>query len=76
VDPATLARGFRRAFDCTVGDRIRRLRVEHATRALTETTDPLSLIALNAGFYDQPHFTNVFRRYMGMTPAEYRARRS
>jgi AraC family transcriptional regulator len=76
VDPATLARGFRRAFDCTVGDRIRRLRVEHAARALTETPQPLSLIALDAGFYDQPHFTNVFRRYMGMTPAEYRARRS
>lgn len=75
VDPATLARAYRRRFDCTVGDRIRRLRVEHAARALAETADPLSLIALDAGFYDQPHFTNVFRRYMGVTPAEYRAAR-
>lgn len=75
VEPATLARGYRKAFACTIGDRIRRLRVDHAARALVETRQPLSLVALNAGFYDQPHFTNVFRRYMGVTPAEYRARR-
>lgn len=74
VDPATLARGYRRTFRTTIGDRIRRLRVEHAARALCETNEPLSVVALNAGFYDQPHFTNVFRRYIGVTPAEYRLR--
>jgi AraC family transcriptional regulator len=73
VDPATLARAYRRRFGCTVGERIRGLRVEHAARELTETTDPLSEIALRAGFYDQSHFTNVFRRALGVTPAAYRA---
>jgi AraC family transcriptional regulator len=74
VEPATLARAYRRVFGCTVGERIRRLRVNHAAGALIETREPLSAIALNAGFYDQPHFTNIFRRYVGVTPAEYRAR--
>jgi AraC family transcriptional regulator len=74
VHPATLARGYRNTFGCTVGERIRRLRVEHAARALLETTEPLSEVALGAGFYDQSHFTNVFRRYLGVTPGEYRAR--
>lgn len=74
VHPATLARGYRKAFGCTVGERIRRLRVDHAARALLETTEPLSEVALEAGFYDQSHFTNLFRRYIGVTPAEYRAR--
>lgn len=73
VDPATLARAFRKHFGCTVGERIRRLRVEHAARELTGTTDALSEIALRAGFYDQSHFTNVFRRTVGVTPAAYRA---
>ena len=73
VNPATLARAYRKRFGCSVGERIRGLRVEHAARELTETADPLSEIALRAGFYDQSHFTNVFRRALGVTPAAYRA---
>lgn len=73
VNPATLARWYRRCFGCTVGARIRALRVKHAARELTETAEPLSEIALRAGFYDQSHFTNVFRRTFGVTPSAYRA---
>jgi AraC-like DNA-binding protein len=45
----------------------------HAARELAETAEPLSEIALRAGFYDQSHFTNVFRRTLGVTPSAYRA---
>jgi AraC family transcriptional regulator len=75
VHPATLARAYRRRFGCTVGERIRALRVEHAASALRETSDRLSEIALRAGFYDQSHFTNVFRRHVGVTPGAFRAAR-
>lgn len=74
VQPASLARAYRRRFHCTVGERIRQLRVDHAARALAESPAPLTDVALDAGFYDQSHFTNVFRRYVGVTPALYRAR--
>jgi AraC family transcriptional regulator len=74
VDSTTLARAYRRAFGCTVGERIRSLRVEHAARELVSTTKPLSRIAMEAGFYDQSHFTNVFRRRLALTPREYRQR--
>jgi len=73
VNPATLARGYRQHYGCTVGERIRSLRVRHAARELIETAEPLSEIALRAGFYDQSHFTNVFRRTLGVTPSAYRA---
>jgi AraC family transcriptional regulator len=73
VNPATLARGYRRHFGCTVGERIRALRVRQAARELTETSEPLSEIAFRAGFYDLSHFTNVFRRTLGVTPSAYRA---
>lgn len=75
VQPATLARAYRRRFGCTVGERIRQLRLEHAAAALASTTTPITEIALQAGFYDQSHFTNVFRRVLGVTPAAYRAAR-
>lgn len=32
---------------------------------------PLSLIAQQSGFYDQAHFTKVFKKMMDQTPAEF-----
>lgn len=72
VAPATLARSYRAVFRVTVGERIRQLRMERAVRELLESEEPLSSIALRAGFYDQSHFTNLFHRRMGVTPAQYR----
>lgn len=74
IHPATLSRAYRRRLGHTIGEHIRRLRIEHAARELLETGDPPSAIALRAGFYDQSHFTNVFRRMLGITPAAYRTR--
>jgi AraC-like DNA-binding protein len=34
--------------------------------------EPIARIALDAGFADQSHFTRAFRRYAGLTPAQYR----
>jgi len=69
-----LAREFRRRFGCTVGHYIRQRRVEFACHQLTASRDPLSAIALDAGFADQSHFTNAFRQLVGMTPGAFRAR--
>jgi AraC family transcriptional regulator len=73
VHPVHLAREFRRHFRCTIGDFIRQARVEFACRKIAETDAPLSEVALTAGFYDQSHFSNMFRRFTGMTPTAYRA---
>jgi AraC family transcriptional regulator len=74
VAPATLARSYRAAFHVTVGERVRRLRIERAAQELMLSREPLSTIALRAGFYDQSHFTNAFRAQVGVTPGEYRKR--
>lgn len=71
--PVYLAREFRRRFGCTMGDYVRRIRVETACRKIADSNLPLDEIALMTGFYDQSHFTNVFKRFTGTTPAEYRA---
>lgn len=72
VHPATLARGFRRAYGCTPGQMQRRLRLEFAADQLSTTDHPLAAIAQQAGFYDQSHFTNAFRRHLGTSPLQYR----
>ena len=70
--PATLARGVRKASGCSVGAYLRRLRVARAARRLAETDAPLAEIALSAGFSDQSHFSNVFRRETGLSPSAFR----
>jgi AraC family transcriptional regulator len=72
VHPVTLARTFRRAFGCTVGEYVRRLRIERATHHLAETDLSLAEIALAAGFSDQSHFSNLFRRHIGLSPSRFR----
>ena len=74
VHPGHLARAFRREYGCTLGDYVRRLRVEFACRQLASSDRPLVEIALAAGFTDQSHFTKTFRFQMQTTPAEYRRR--
>lgn len=73
VHSATVARGFREHLRCSPGEYLRRVRIEQAQRELASTAKPIAEIALAAGFYDQSHFTAVFRRLTGVTPAVYRA---
>ncbi len=72
VHPVTLARSFRRAFGCSVGEYLRRLRIERAAEQLVSGDQRLAEIALAAGFADQSHFSNVFRRRVGMSPSAFR----
>jgi AraC family transcriptional regulator len=72
VHPVTLARGFRKAYGCSVGAYLRWLRIARAARRLADTDEPLAEIALEAGFADQSHFSNVFRRETGVSPSAFR----
>ena len=70
--PVYLAREFRKHYHCTVGEYIRRLRVELACSQLSDSDEPLTEVALSAGFSDQSHFSRTLRRFTGLSPAEYR----
>lgn len=67
-----LARSFRWFHGCTIGEYVRRLRVEFACRRLATSDLSLVQVALEAGFSDQSHFTKTFKRYMRVTPAAFR----
>ena len=72
VHPVHLAQGFRRAFGLTIGEYLRRLRVQRAANRLLSTRRPIAEIALECGFCDQSHLSRVFKRVTSVTPAEYR----
>lgn len=72
VHPVHLARVFRRQFGYTMGEYVRRLRLEFAKREISATNKPLCEIALSAGFSDQSHLNKTFKNLVGITPYQYR----
>jgi AraC family transcriptional regulator len=72
VHPAHLAREFRARYGLSVGEYGRRFRLSWAATEIAGGSRPLAEIAAEAGFADQSHFTRLFKRYVGTTPARYR----
>jgi AraC family transcriptional regulator len=72
VHPAHLAREFRARHGVSVGEYGRRLRLEWAAAEIASGDRSLAEIAAEAGFADQSHFTRLFQRHVGTTPARYR----
>jgi len=72
VNRVHLARQFRACFSSSVGEFLRLKRVERACHLITTTNEPLAEVAIDCGFSDQSHFSSIFRRLMGQTPARFR----
>ena len=73
VHPVYLATLFRRYFRSTIGEYVRRLRVEFAAGEIASSNRSLCEIGLAAGFSDQSHFSKVFKHQTGMSPGLFRA---
>ena len=58
----------------TITSYIMRLRLDHFCNLLETTDLPISTAADRSGFIDSSNFSTIFRKYMGMTPSEYRKR--
>ena len=72
LHPAHVSRTFRKSMGCTLSEFVRKIRVEHAVRLIASTELPLSVIAVDAGFYDQADMTRAVKRWTGRTPAQHR----
>lgn len=70
VSKSTLLRAFVRAKGVTPYRYLETVRVEEAKKLLEQGAAPAEA-ALGAGFSDQSHFTNFFRRFIGLTPGAY-----
>jgi len=72
VHPGHLTRVFRTRHGCSIGEYVRRLRIDRAAHELAESPRPIAAIAASLGFADQSHFSRVFARVTGLTPGRYR----
>jgi AraC family transcriptional regulator len=72
VHPVHLSREFRKHYETTIGEFIRKRRIEHACHLLANSDKSLSEIALTCGFSDQSHFCAMFKSHTSLTPAKFR----
>ena len=72
LSEAHFSRAFRRTFGKSPHAFLIRRRVELAAQYMLQTEAPLSDIALQCGFTDQPHLCKHFRQITGHTPAAWR----
>lgn len=71
VHPITISKHFKRYFNCTLGDYMRKLKVKQAITLLSSTNLSLTETAYICGFSDQSHFTRIFKAMTGHLPKEF-----
>ncbi|MHC8286408.1 helix-turn-helix domain-containing protein [Pseudomonas sp. XS1P51] len=67
-------RDFTRAIGLTPHAYLVEMRLQAARRMIEHTDLSLASIALEAGFAHQSHMGSAFRKYLAMTPSQYRSR--
>jgi len=72
MSPSTFMRYFKRVTGERFVSYLTRLRMDRAMQVLTETNQPVALVADAVGFPDQAYFSRVFRRHFGRTPSQVR----
>lgn len=72
VHPVTISKYFPVYFSCTLGEYIRRVKVEKAVSYIKQPGSSLTDIAYRCGFTDQSHFIKTFRTATGFLPGEYK----
>jgi transcriptional regulator GlxA family with amidase domain len=70
----TFKRRFRKAAGMTPLEYVHAIRLEQAKQLLETTDETLDKLAERVGYEDATFFSRLFRRKVGLTPAQYRRR--
>jgi AraC family transcriptional regulator len=68
VHPVTISKQFHRYYGCTLGEYVRKLRVERSLSLIKDPDRSLTDISYECGFADQSHFIRTFKRLTGLLP--------
>ena len=69
--PNYISRKFKKINGLTIGEYIRKVRLERAFGSLTQQSSNLTQVSLAHGFYDQSHFSRTFRDTYKSTPKKF-----
>ena len=63
---------FTREVGMAPNDYRQRIRIKRCCERLSETDDAITPIAFDSGFRSSQYFCRVFKKYVGLTPSDYR----
>jgi Response regulator containing CheY-like receiver domain and AraC-type DNA-binding domain len=72
VNPSYLSTLFTRTLQCSFVECLNKMRIDHACDFFCDRRAKSYEVAFKVGFNDEKYFSNVFKRFMGKSPAEYR----
>ena len=72
ISTSNLSHYFKRETGLSPMQYILQRRIGEAQSLLVETTLPIRDIEERLGFSDSAHFSKMFKKYVGVTPGEYR----
>lgn len=72
IHPVTISKLFPHFFHCTIGEYIRKIKIEKSLKLLSKKHISIASISSTCGFADHCHFTRVFKKHTGFTPSQYR----
>ncbi|GAB3162680.1 helix-turn-helix transcriptional regulator [Telluribacter humicola] len=72
IHPVHLSRDFSKYFNCTLGEYIRRIKIQKSLALLPDRSLSLTDIAYACGFADQSHFIRCFKNLNATTPFHFR----
>lgn len=73
LSPNYLSKLFKQVTGETITNYFQNLKITKSIEYLADPTIPLSRISENLGFYDQFHFSKVFKTFTSMSPSQYRS---
>ncbi len=72
VHPTTISKHFRKYFYCTLGEYVRKLKIDKSISLIKNSGRSITDIAFQCGFSDHSHFTRNFKEITGFLPKEFR----
>ncbi len=67
-----ISRIFKQTNGIGLNEYINQVRLEQAKKYLLQTSDSIQQIAQNTGFDTSQYFSNVFKKYYGVSPSDFR----
>ena len=72
ITPGYLSLLFKQQLKISFLDFLHKVRIEQACILLKDQSKRVADIALQVGYNDEKYFFQVFKKYMGMTPKQFR----
>ncbi|WP_438347620.1 response regulator transcription factor [Paenibacillus sp. FA6] len=76
LNSSYFSRYFKRLSGINFTDYVHQYKMEIATKMLKTSNQTFESLAMGLGYSDRTYFSKVFKKYIGMTPSEYKTKHS